>query len=212
MLVRDGLEDADRRRATRAATPCSTTLGTQQPERHLRRARPASDASVAPGSSRTVGGCVRRRRRRRAPAGSTSSPPKLEPTTTTVSGLPACCANAASSGGSGATFVWSPDRGLQLRAQPASRSAARRRSRRSSRSSSGSARRRGSSAGSCTVWKPATASLYDVSRARPGIVVPLRTSVVIWLALQRRLLRRLRLPAERDRVRAGGSVTSGCSN
>ena len=94
-------------------------------------------------------------------------------------------------------------------ARPLARSPAPSRSRRSSRCSVGVGVLAVTDAGSCTVWKPACASLNEVSRASSAIVVPFSTSVVIWAGADRRALRRLRLDTERSGVGARGDGDVG---
>src|SRR5207248_5648887 len=64
--------------------------------------------------------------------------------------------------------------------------------------------------GSCTAWKPATESLYDVSRASPGIVVPLSTSVVTSPFFSGGAFGAFGLRPSATSVERVACVTSGC--
>jgi hypothetical protein len=67
-------------------------------------------------------------------------------------------------------------------------------------------------AGRCAVSNPATASLYEVSRARPPIVVPLRTSVVICDRFSAGDFTGFGLSPKATLFARSGSVTSGFLN
>jgi len=62
------------------------------------------------------------------------------------------------------------------------------------------------------VWKPISPSLYDVSRARTGSVVPLSTSVVIDARCSFGCFASLGLRPSATALTRFGRLTSGCVN